>query len=108
MGVTCRMVNSQLQKLYVFDIWRHKGQRISKKEKRLEQRKKRRPMKEKKTNEAEATFVVRIKQRPGDTWRGDVSWVSGSGKQKFENMQELFSLMNDSLQMASLQSNGID
>lgn len=47
--------------------------------------------------ESSATFVVRVSRKPGEPWRGQVSWVTERCQQKFDNMQELFELMDSTL-----------
>lgn len=55
-------------------------------------------MKKQKTESAaSACFLIRVSKKPGEAWHGDVTWVTGQGEQKFESMQELFQLMNSTL-----------
>lgn len=50
------------------------------------------------TGERSATFLIRVNKKPNEPWQGNVIWVSERCEQTFTSMQELFSLMGDSLQ----------
>lgn len=48
--------------------------------------------------ERSATFLIRVNKKPNEPWQGNVIWVSERCEQTFTSMQELFSLMGDTLQ----------
>lgn len=50
------------------------------------------------TGERSATFLIRVSKKPNEPWQGNVIWVSERCEQTFTSMQELFSLMDESLQ----------
>ena len=48
--------------------------------------------------ERSATFLIRVNKKPNEPWQGNVIWVSERCEQSFTSMQELFNLMDDTLQ----------
>ena len=48
--------------------------------------------------ESSATFVVRVGRKPGKPWKGKVTCVDERRQQEFDNVQELMTLMDSSLQ----------
>lgn len=47
--------------------------------------------------ERSATFLVRVSKKPNEPWQGNVVWVSERCEQTFSTMQELFTLMDSTL-----------
>lgn len=48
--------------------------------------------------ECSATFLIRVNKKPNEPWVGNVVWVSERCEQTFASMQELFSIMDSTLQ----------
>ncbi|MDD4076104.1 MAG: hypothetical protein PHC80_08415 [Eubacteriales bacterium] len=53
-----------------------------------------------KMDEAQETFVIRVNRKAGGAWQGNVVWIGERCEQQFRNMQELITLMDDTLQQA--------
>ncbi len=51
--------------------------------------------------ERSATFLVRVSKKPHEAWKGNVVWVSERCEQTFSTMQELFQIMDSTLQEES-------
>lgn len=53
-----------------------------------------------KMDEAQETFVIRVNRKESGAWQGNVVWIGERCEQQFRNMQELITLMDDTLQQA--------